>query len=137
MDRVARLRRLAIVVSVLVLGALAFAAVPAGSSPGPAKSDKSCPKGNLCVWTGVGYTGERVLIHRRKVSNKLYNKINDEASSAKLRKHGTAILWADVDGAGPGTCVFYGKDNDITNLADYSFDDTASSSTIPKGKILC
>ena len=64
------------------------------------------------------------------------NKMNDEASSLKLRKSGTAVLWEHIDGEGVQWC-FSGPRDQQSDLANLGFDDQASSSRIYKGEVFC
>jgi hypothetical protein len=115
----------------------AAAAMPfAGSAAPAAKSQSSCPDKALCVWTGANYHGQRVLITKRKLSNKLFNQINDRASSVKFRWTGTAVLWEDTGGGGTGYC-FDGPRANRSNLADIGFDNSASSSKIYRNDVSC
>ena len=84
---------------------------------------------------------DRLLIGTRDLSNRIYDfdgpdgPFNDEISSLKLRKPGTAILYADTDGGAGRRCFgLDGEDRKVPDLAslDWQFDNVASSSKIPK-----
>jgi Peptidase inhibitor family I36 len=101
------------------------------------KAGEHCPDGSLCLWTDPNYEGKRLVIEKRKLSNRIYRfegpdgPFNDAISSLKLRKSGTALLYEDTNGEGTVAC-FVGPHANQANLADVSFDDIASSSEIPK-----
>jgi hypothetical protein len=109
----------------------------AGSASGPAaKSDRGCPDGSLCVWTKPDFEGKRVVMQKRRRTNRLANTINDQASSLKLRKSGTAVLWEDIDGGGVAYC-FDGPRKAASDLGKIGFDNQASSSKIFKRPVAC
>ena len=115
----------------LLAGVAAF--VPASGSAG---GDSRCPDGKLCVWSDPGYEGQKVVIKRRQLSHKLFDQMNDQASSLKLRKSGVAVLYMHVNAEGSFAC-FDGPHHNQRDLADVGFDDTASSSRILRGKGPC
>jgi hypothetical protein len=117
----------------LALLAAVAAYVPASGSAG---GDSRCPVGRLCVWSDPGYEGQKVVIKRRKLSHKLFNQMNDQASSLKLRKSGVAVLYMHVTAEGAFVC-FDGPRHNQRDLADVGFDNTASSSTIVSGEGPC
>lgn len=115
--------------------ALALGSVGAGAGPEKA-SKKSCPDGRLCVWAKRGYEGQKVVIRTREVSNELGEKMDDKASSLKLRKSGTAVLYEDLDAEGVGYC-FDGPHLNYRNFKDLNFDNAASSTEIPAEGAAC
>jgi hypothetical protein len=123
-----------------LLAAIAVGATSTAAESGTQKrSTSTCPDGRLCVWEKPDYRGQKVVIRKRALTNKLHDEMNDQASSLKLRKSGVAVLYADVEGEGLAICAFGPRDN-IPDLSDYQgfdFDNEASSSEINKEKVTC
>jgi hypothetical protein len=82
---------------------LAIAAAP---TQGAAPARAECPQNSLCVWTKANYAGNRLVIGKLGPSNKIFNKMNDKVSSARLRySGGAAELYEDTDGGGDTLCL--------------------------------
>lgn len=92
-----------------VAGAVALLAVLAvGAAPtqGAAPARSACPQNSLCVWTKANYAGDRLVLDKLGASNKIFNKMNDKVSSARLRySGGAAELYEDTGGGGDTLCL--------------------------------
>lgn len=91
-------------------GALAaltvFLAILAAPSHGAAKARPECPQKSLCVWTKAHYEGERLVLDRLGASNKIFRKMDNKVSSARLRfSGGAAQLYEDPNGEGSTLCL--------------------------------
>ena len=119
--------------------------------PIPKASKSSCPDGRMCVWTKPGYEGKRLVLGKhRGVSNRIYDyqgdpdapdpagPFNDNVSSVKVRKSGIGVLYANVNGDGESRC-FTSEHRRVPDLAApaWNFDNSASSSAIPKHDAPC
>jgi hypothetical protein len=135
--------RRTLVLAGAIATALAATAASGGADTGTAKAaGKRCPDGYLCVWEDANYQGHKTKIKKRKLSHKLFDNngpLNDTASSLKLRKSGTAVLYADANGQGAFRCFDDVEHRNVPDLADpaWNFDNTASSSRITKGPPPC
>ena len=90
----------------IVLTVLTLFAAPSPASPGAAKATAECPQNSLCVWSKANYKGDRLVIDKVGSSNKIFKKMNDQASSARLRyPGGAAELYEDTDGGGDTLCL--------------------------------
>jgi hypothetical protein len=113
------------------LAAAALFLAPGPGSVGAApKAEAECPPDSLCVWAKPNYRGERLVIDRLGPSNKIYRKLNDQVSSARLRYAGYATLFEDVNGEGNSLCLL-----DAPGLRRYPelnspYDDSISSSLL-------
>lgn len=80
--------------------------VSAAPTQGAAKATPDCPQNSLCVWTKANYEGERLVLDRLGPSNKISKRMDDKASSARLRySGGAAELYEDTDGGGDRLCL--------------------------------
>lgn len=126
--------RAGLIVSVLAALIAAVSAVPApgGSAEAyNAKAKPKCPDRALCVWKNPGYEGRRIVVKGKRVSNKIFNKMNDAASSAFLNRNSlVGVLWTDVDGTGDAICLTRENRRRIERFAVY--DDAVSSSTVER-----
>jgi len=90
----------------IALAVLTLLAAPSSASPGAAKARPECPQNSLCVWSKANYEGDRLVIDKLGLSNKIFNKMNDKTSSARLRySDGAAELYEDTDGGGDTLCL--------------------------------
>jgi hypothetical protein len=120
------MRRLSVMGAGALVLALAVGASGAASA-GSAKAGSGCPEDTLCLWSKKDYKGDKVEITKvGEVSNKLAEKLNNEASSVKNKFDRDATLYAKRDGAGDqsGICPL----ESIPNLGDFS--NRASSSLV-------
>ena len=89
-----------------IVSLLAVLAVFAAPTQGAAKARPECPQSSLCVWTKANYEGERLVLDRLGLSNKISKRMNDKVSSARLRySGGAAELYEDLDGGGGTLCL--------------------------------
>ena len=123
-------------ISAAAIGAVAFSGLAAATSlpaAGHQRGSTTCPeKFLLCVWSDAGYTGTRGGFDEIGPSNAIADNDNDNISSLKLKKGYTATLFSDTDGQGTSVC-FDGAIRRADFLADWNFNDQASSSLIEKG----
>ena len=101
-------------------------------------TNKACPADALCVWARPGYKGKRVVVKQvGEVSNEVFDKMNDKASSVKNRWQYTSYLYSDVNGAGASRCVS-GGGGKVRNLAGgYDFDNVVSSTMLSDKPVPC
>ncbi|MDX6587382.1 MAG: Peptidase inhibitor family [Solirubrobacterales bacterium] len=112
------------------------ALTPAAGEASKGKTDKSCPDDAICVWTKSAYRGERVVVQGNGVSNKIGNKINNEASSIKNRFDQTIFIYDKRDATGELRCL--GSLDRVRNLgASYGFDNRVASSDVPNDPGVC
>jgi hypothetical protein len=109
--------------------ALAVASVGGTASAGP----PACPEKTLCVWQHADFDGQLVKITKKGVSNKLAEKMNNEASSVINNFNKRAFLYDKRNAEGDRFC-FAGGD-EVPNLGP--FNDLASSSKVTKSDKLC
>lgn len=83
-----------------VLGFLLLAGLAGGAQRGA-----QCPDKRVCVWADPNYEGQMVALRKRGPSNKIYEQMNDQASSLKSRIGSVAFMFTDVDGGGIKMCV--------------------------------
>jgi hypothetical protein len=107
-----------VVVSAGLLGGSASAGPPATAH---------CPKHYLCVWADPVYQGQEVKLRKRGVSNKIFRKMNDQASSAKNHRSHVSFLYSDIDGSG-GESYCFEPNQKVPDLG--AFSDVASSSRL-------
>ena len=85
---------------------IAVLAVSAAPTQSAAKATAECPPKSLCVWSKANYEGDRLVIDKLGSSNKIFNKMNDKTSSARLRySGGAAELYEDTNGGGDRLCL--------------------------------
>ena len=85
---------------------IAVLTVPAAPTQGAAKAVAECPAKALCVWSKANFEGNRVVLDKLGASNKIFNKMNDQVSSARLRySGGAAQLYEDTNGEGNTLCL--------------------------------
>jgi hypothetical protein len=90
----------------ITLTVLALFAAPSPASSGAAKATAECPQNSLCVWSKANYEGDRLVIDRLGASNKIFKKMDDRVSSARLRyPGGAAQLYEDKNGEGDTLCL--------------------------------
>jgi hypothetical protein len=89
------------------------------------------------VWSKANYEGDRLVIDKLGLSNKIFNKMNDKASSARLRySDGAAALYEDTDGGGDTLCLLDApglrKYPDLSEIGggDNGYDNIISSSQL-------
>jgi hypothetical protein len=88
------------------LGLVTLLLSPGSASSGAAKARPACPPNSLCVWTKANYEGERLVLDRLGDSNKIFKRMNDKVSSARLRyPDGAAALYEDRDAGGNTLCL--------------------------------
>jgi hypothetical protein len=118
--------------AVIATFAIVLIAGPASQGASKAKAGPDCPKNALCLWDEEDYKGQRVVVKATKLSNKVFNKMNDLASSAFLnRKDRVAELFADANGGGESICLY--EDNRWRiNKIGAPFDDAISSTRVKK-----
>jgi hypothetical protein len=113
---------------IALIGTVAL--TPAAGEAAKGKTNKSCPDDAICVWTKAAYRGERVVVKGEGVSNKIGNKINNEASSVKNRFDQTIWIYDTQDATGEARCL--GALDRVRDLgASYNFDDRVASSDVP------
>ena len=113
---------------VSILGAVLSLGLPVGAS-GAHRYD-ACPKRTVCVFADINFIGERVTLTKPGISNKLANKMNNEASSVVNDRGKAVFLYDNKNGHGVATCIAphtYAED-----LSDRTFNDMASSSKLTK-----
>jgi Peptidase inhibitor family I36 len=90
-------------------GALALVtvfAIAAAPTQGAAPARPECPQNSLCVWTKANYTGDRLVLDKLGASNKIFKRMDDKVSSARLRyPGGAAELYEDTGGGGDSLCL--------------------------------
>ena len=112
------------------------ALTPAAGEASKGKADKSCPDDAICVWTKSAYRGERVVVQAEGVSNKIGNKINNEASSIKNRFEHPISIYDKRDANGESRCL--GALDRVRDLnAVYNFDNRTTSSDVPNDPEPC
>ncbi len=72
-----------------------------------------------------------VKLGKAGLSNKIYLRMNDQASSAKNRRGKASTIYADVDGGGDALCL--APRSGYSDLSGPLFSDTASSSRLHHG----
>ena len=87
-----------------------------------------CTKGTraLCVWAGPMGSGELVKIRGKGISNKLFKRMNNQATSAFNGRGKAAFLYDSKNGDGESVCIE--PHDGIGDLGAYAFDDRATSS---------
>ena len=114
-------------IALLVLGAAAAAAGFAAIQSTDAAAGGGCPDKTLCVWQDNEGGGQLVKISSDGISNKLANKMNNEASSVINNRNRRAYLFAGRNGKGTKVCLSpHAEIGDLGSFAD--FNDVASSS---------
>jgi hypothetical protein len=100
-----------------------------GATATPAKKAGSgCPDETLCLWAKKNYEGQKVEITKvGKVSNKLAEKMNNDAASVKNKFDQIGDLYSGRDGGG-GECFGISISTNYPTLGD--FNDRASSSRV-------
>jgi hypothetical protein len=114
----------------IVLTALALFAAPDPVSLGATRAAPECPQNSLCVWSKANYEGDRLVIDRLGASNKIFKKMNDRVSSARLRySGGAARLYEDPDGEGDTLCLLDAPGlKKYPDLSEIGYDNIMSSS---------
>lgn len=115
--------------AVAITAAFAAVALAGPASMGAARATPDCPKNAICVWADANYEGERVVVEGSKPSNRIFSRMNDEASSARYRGDGVGLLFSDFGGEGDRVCLTPGN-RSVPDLA--GFDNVASSSDVKK-----
>jgi hypothetical protein len=92
--------------------------------PPKARRGPPCPDKALCVFEHNDYAGERIVIKRKGVSNKLFKRFDETASSVINTRNKFSNLYADKGGEGAAYCVEPG--GAVSDLG--GFNDLASSS---------
>lgn len=100
---------------------------------GPPRLGPGCPEGKLCVWEHNTQGGEVVKIGGSGKSNKLFKKMNNEASSLINNRDEKAFLYDKRNGNGERRCFEPGET--VDSLGDTGFNDLASSSRNAVGDI--
>jgi Peptidase inhibitor family I36 len=115
----------------------AAAALGAGASADVGQAQRGgCPDKTLCVWENDDDGGTLVKIHGTGVSNKLAQKLNNQASSAINNRGRRAYLYDKRNGDGDRICL--DPHAEVASLGDYgNFNDLASSSRNAKPKSDC
>jgi hypothetical protein len=122
-------RGMAIAAGALALGAVSALGLAMSGSATARGSD--CPDGKLCLWQHNEGGGEQVNIRdKRGVSNKLANKMNNEASSLINRTEHRVFVYDKRDGKGDLRCFEPG--DEIPDLGALGFNDLASSTRVTK-----
>ena len=107
----------------IALIAASFAAAPATDATA------MCPDNTLCFWSGINQTGEQVNVSKRKgVSNKIGNRMNNDASSAENDTGYAAILYDKRNGRGVSICI--DPTGVAFNLSDAGFDNFVYSTKV-------
>jgi hypothetical protein len=94
---------------------------------------KACPSKTLCVWEHADFDGKLVKITKKGVSNKLAEKMNNEASSVINNFNKRAFLYDKRNAEGDRFCLAGG--DQVPFIGD--FNDLASSSKVTKSDKLC
>lgn len=90
----------------------------------PHRRGPLCPDRALCVWEHNNQAGQRVVIRRKGLSDKLARKMDNAASSAINNRGKLAYLYSNKKGGGDVYCLEPGMEaNDLGG-----FNDLASSS---------
>jgi Peptidase inhibitor family I36 len=111
-------------------------AISGTASPGDlkAKAKPDCPKNAICLWDEEDYQGQRVVVKTKNPSDRVYNEMNDLASSAFMsRKEGVAVLYTDTSSDGEAVCLYEQNHRRIKGFPD-PFDDSISSTDV-KGRV--
>jgi hypothetical protein len=117
-----------------ILAAVAAAAgavslLQGGLAEGEARLS-SCPAKYVCVYEDANLTGQKVKLGpKRGLTNRIAEKLNNEASSATSSRANAAIIYAGKNGKGDSRCIDGG---DVQNFAAMSFDDVASSARLTR-----
>lgn len=127
-----RRRRMAIAAGAMTM-AVAVGAGLAMSGSATARGD-TCPDGKLCIWENNEGGGQQVNISgKRGISNKLANKMNNEASSLVNATDVKVFLYDRRNAKGESRCFFPG--DEVADLgADSGFNDIASSTKVARGE---
>ena len=97
-----------------------------------AKAKPDCPKDALCLWDEENYKGQRVVVKGKRLSNKIFDQMNDLTSSVFLnRKDRVGVLYMDTDGEGESICL-YEENRWRINKIGAPFDDAISSTQLKK-----
>jgi hypothetical protein len=122
----------------VVVGFVAAAAMVAmiASLGGQASAGPPCPEKTLCLFEHNGFTGQVVKIRKDGVSNKLAEKMNNQASSAVNNLRTRAFLYEKRNGKGDKICLQH-KDYWESLGTTFDFNDVASSSRNTKNRDDC
>ena len=122
-------------VMAMAAGGVLLAVVAAGlavSSSATARGDL-CPDNRLCIWENNEGGGELVKIRGTGVSNKLANKMNNEASSLVNATDVKVFLYDRKNAEGESRCFDPGEE--VADLGAHSgYNDIASSTRIARGE---
>jgi hypothetical protein len=73
---------------------------------GAAKARPECPPDSLCVWTKANYEGDRLVLDKLGLSNKISRVMDNKVTSVRLRySGGAAQLYEHPNGEGDTLCL--------------------------------
>jgi hypothetical protein len=119
----------------IAVGALGALSASLGGSAS-AGTKPLCPKKTLCVWADDKGGGQLVKIKKDGISNKLAEKMNNEASSVINNRNRRSYLYDKRNGKGEKVCL--SPHAEIVSLGAFAdFNDMATSSKNAKKKKAC
>jgi hypothetical protein len=92
---------------ILALGAtVAVLLLPpkVGGTSAAESSVSTCPKGAVCLWTKINFTGRRYVFYDDVGNFARYSGLGDNVESIKKKRPGIAVLWAKKGGGGAHRC---------------------------------
>ena len=98
--------------------------------PPKARLGGPCPDKALCVFEHNDYAGERIVIKREGVSNKLFKRFDETASSAINNRGKASYLYSEKNAEGDWFCIE--RRSGVGDMG--SFNDAASSSRNAGGR---
>ena len=105
--------------------AILLALAVANPFAGAAAKRGSCSTGQVCFFSDADFQGQEVRVARKGISNKLAEKMNNQASSVVSFRDGATVVYDKRNGKGFRICLNPGTKTTDLSLAD--FDDRATS----------